>query len=171
MPIIVDGYNLKCADGHLDIPDLEGARKRIIQLLARYSASRELEVIVVFDGGVQAAYLPRHSTVHGVAVVYSSADSSADTEIKRMVSTLDNPHNIRVVTSDREIQRFVRRFGAEAVSSQDFLRELRETFRRRDEIPSDEPIEKYGGASDDADYWLDVFGEGDEQESPQGHHD
>ena len=168
MPVIVDGYNLKCADGQLDIPNLETARERVIELLARYSASRGVEVIVVFDGGVEAAHLPRHRTIHGLEVIYSSPGSSADTEIKRMVSTLDNPHNSKVVTSDREIQKFARRFGAQVVSSRDFLREVREAMRQKDEIPSDEPIEKYGGDPDDADYWLDVFGE---EEDSQPRHD
>ena len=157
MPIIVDGYNLACSHAYLDHPRLESARQRVIDFLARYSASREVKVTVVFDGGIEAAYLPRHTNVQGVEVVYSPASSNADTEIKRMLSGFDNPHNWRVVSSDRDIQKFAKRFGADVVSSRDFLREVRDASQRGSDIPGDEPLEKYGGVSGDVDYWVDVF--------------
>ena len=164
MTVFVDGYNLIFAASTfmpgVNIRAIEASRAKLLNLLAKYKALRDDRVVVFFDGGAEAAHLPRRSFVLGMEVVFSESKSDADSEIKNAVSCHDTPRNIRVVTSDAEIRRIVERCGAQVTGSKEFLDELRELMAEN-EVPEDEPVEKYGGGSPDEDvnYWRKVFGE------------
>jgi len=169
VPLFIDGHNVIGAAAHfmpeLDLNRNEESRDRLIGLLARYRMVKHDRILLFFDGGYGAAHLPRRSMERGVDILYSEADSDADSDIKNMVSHDGNPRAIRVVTSDIAIQRFVRRYGARVIDSGEFMRELQQTLEESS-VPHDEPIEKYEGASsqDEIDYWLNVFGEQKEEE-------
>jgi len=167
--IFIDGYNLIFAAskrmGGFDVSAPESAREKLLALLARFRSVRSDRIIVFFDGGQEAAHLPRRQFAHGMETVFSEADTDADADIKHAVSHDDQPRNIRVVTSDLGIQKFVKRYGALVTTSEDFLVELDETFAKG-AMPADEPIEKYEGASpEEVDYWMSVFGEDQQPES------
>jgi predicted RNA-binding protein with PIN domain len=92
-------------------------------------------------------------------IIFSEAQSDADSDIKAAISHEANPRAIVVVTSDAAIRRFVMRYGATVTEATAFLDEV-EAALKESSIPRDEPIEKYEGtAGDDAAYWLRVFGE------------
>lgn len=165
MIIFVDGYNLIFAASTrlpgFDIDRPEAARDRLIGMLSRYATGRSDRITVFFDGGHEAAHLPRRMMTRGIDVLFSEANSDADTDIKNAVSHAGDPPGIRVVTSDVSIQNFVRKLGATVTGSAEFLDEIEEAGDE-DAPPPDEPPEKYeGGASDDKGYWLRVF-DGDE---------
>lgn len=167
MTIFIDGYNLIFAAekrlGGFDMRRTEAAREKLLGLLAKYNALRKDRIVVFFDGGPEAAHLPRRQWVHGMEAVFSEARSDADADIKNAVSHDDNPRDIRVVTSDAAIRKFVKRYGAQVTRAFDFLGEVQEAFREN-EVPEDEPIEKYDGPSkDEVDYWLGFFGEDEEE--------
>lgn len=167
MTIFVDGYNLIFAAEKrgrgFDISRTEAARTKLIDWLAKYKALGKDRIVVFFDGGPEAAHLPRRQWGHNVEVIFSDPASDADADIKNAVSHDDNPHNIRVITSDVAVRNFVKRCGARVTESREFLDEMDEAFRDN-ELPQDEPIEKYGGMSkDERDYWLSVFGEDAEE--------
>jgi len=160
--IFVDGYNLIfAASGRLpgfDIKHAEAARDKLLRLLAQYRSTHSDRIVAFFDGGPGAAHLPRRQMVRGVDVLFSEANSDADSDIKNAVSHDGSPKNIRVITSDVGIQNFVKKYGAAVTDSAAFLDEIEESSDE-DAPPADEPLEKYeGGASDDKDYWLRVFG-------------
>lgn len=163
MPIFVDGYNLIFAASRslpgFDIQRTEAARDSLIDLLVKYKSLHADRIMVFFDGGPEAAHLPRRTMVKGLDVLFSEVGVDADEDIKNAVSHDDNPHGIRVVTSDNAIRAFVERCGASVVDSAEFLRSLQETLKEHD-LPPDEPIEKYeGGSGGETDYWLKMFGE------------
>ena len=163
MTIFVDGYNLIFAASHkmpgFDISNPEAARDKLLSLLAKFKSVRSDRIVVFFDGGAQAASLPRRQFVRGLDVLFSDVKSDADSDIKNAVSHDDQPLNIRVVTSDGAIRNFVKRYGAQVTDSADFLAEMEETLRES-ALPPDEPIEKYeGGGKDETDYWMRIFGE------------
>lgn len=168
MTLFVDGYNLIFAASHrmsgFDIHNTEAARDKLIDMLVKYRAARPERIVVFFDGGPEAAHLPRRQMVRGLDVLFSDVKSDADTDIKNAVSHDDNPRAIRVITSDMAIRNFVRRFGTVVTESQEFLNELDEALRES-ALPMDEPIEKYQGGGDaEADFWLKTFGFDDKQE-------
>ena len=170
MPLYIDAYNLIHAAMHkmdgfgIKNGETEPAREKLLGLLARYRMVKKDRIVVYFDGGREAAHLPRHVMKRGLEVVFSEADSDADSDIKNAVSHNDNPRSIRVVTSDVAIQTFVKRFGARVTESHTFFDELLSTLSDSS-LPDDEPIEKYEGSSaDETEYWLGVFGEEIEDE-------
>ncbi len=163
MPLFVDGYNLIFAASKrmkgFDITETEAARDRLVELLARYRSIRNDRIEVFFDGGTEAAHLPKHAARRGINIRFSDAQSDADSDIKLAVTRHDNPHNVRVISSDMAIQRFVRRYGAEVTDSEAFLQEIADALEDKS-VPQDEPIEKYEDVPpDDIEYWLGVFGE------------
>jgi len=161
--LFVDGYNVIFAASRklrgFDMKQTEAAREALLSLLAKFRSVRSERVVVFFDGGPEAARLPRRQMARGMEVVFSEAQSDADSDIKAAVSREANPRAIVVVTSDAAIRRFVERCGATVTDSAAFLEEV-EAALKESSIPHDEPIEKYeGAAGEDAAYWLRVFGE------------
>jgi len=169
MDIIVDGHNLLFfaarRDQRFAVERGEPARDELLGLLSRYHTVTGHRVLCTFDGGAAGAHLPRFGFGKGLQILYSPADSDADTEIKNLVAHHDAPRSVRVITGDNAIRVFVEGFGAQVISSRDFLNEIEETLNA-ETIPSDEPIEKYEETDDeDTDYWLGVFGDIDEDDS------
>jgi len=161
--LFVDGYNVIFAASRklpgFDMNRTETAREALLALLARYRSVRPDRMVVFFDGGPEAAHLPRRQMAHGMEIVFSEAQSDADSDIKDAISHEANPRAIVVVTSDAAIRRFVGRYGATVADSAAFLDEIEDALKETS-IPRDEPIEKYeGAAGDDAAYWLRFFGE------------
>jgi hypothetical protein len=166
--IFVDGYNLIFAASRrypeFDTNRPDAARERLLELLAHHKLVTSDRIVVFFDGGPEAAHLPRRQMVRGLDVFFSEANSDADTDIKNAVSHDGNPTIIRVVTSDTGIQSFVQKYGVSVTDSVEYLDEIEEA-REDDSPPSDEPIEKYeGGVGDDKGYWMRIFGEEEPQE-------
>jgi predicted RNA-binding protein with PIN domain len=166
--LFVDGYNLIFAASRrmsgFDIHHTEAARDKLIDLFVKYRAARPERILIFFDGGPEAAHLPRRQMVRGLDVLFSDVKSDADTDIKNAVSHDDNPRGIRVISSDMAIRNFVHRYGTLVTESEEFLRELEETLRDS-ALPQDEPIEKYqGGGNDETDFWLKTFGMDDTAE-------
>ena len=165
MTLFVDGYNLIFAAARklpgFDMKQTEAAREALLLLLAKFTSLRPGRVVVFFDGGPEAAHLPKRQSARGMEIIFSEAQSDADSDIKAAVAHEANPRAVIVVTSDAAIRRFVERYGATVTDSAAFLEEIDAALKESD-IPRDEPIEKYEGAGgDDMGYWLRVFG-GDE---------
>jgi predicted RNA-binding protein with PIN domain len=162
MNLFIDGYNLIFAAsrkmGGFDISNTEAARDKLLAILAKYKSVHSGHITVFFDGGPEAAHLPRRMMTRGLDVLFSDVHSDSDTDIKNAVSHDDNPRGIRVITSDNAIRLFVSGYGAAVTDSAAFLVEVEEALKDHS-LPTDEPMEKYeGAAGDDADYWMKMFG-------------
>ena len=169
MDIIVDGYNVIFKISELGYTtekcDIEILRNRFLTLLEQYKEKRKHKLIVVFDG--QGAGNSTETRVAGIDVVFSRQDLDADEEIKRMVSDSENPRHITVITSDRDIEQYVRKYGCKVVDPLAFYRDIKKKVAHiqaagqedsRFKKEEDEPISKYLGPSkSEAQYWLKVF--------------
>jgi len=119
--IIVDGYNFIGSEKGLR-GDIENRREELIGRLARYHAVKGYDVTVVFDGW-QSGWPSEHGELRqGIEVVFSKHGEKADEVIVRMAEELGSAG--LVVSSDREVARFVRAAGATAVSSSEFAARL-----------------------------------------------
>ncbi|MCP4266997.1 MAG: hypothetical protein GY777_15740 [Candidatus Brocadiaceae bacterium] len=170
MDIIVDGYNVIFKISELGYStekcDIEVLRNRFLAMLEQYKEKRKHKLIVVFDG--QGAGNSSEIRPAGIDVVFSRQDLDADEEIKRLVSGSENPRHITVVTSDRDIEQYVKKYGCKVVDAIAFYRDIKnkvvhsqaaekEDSRYKKE-EDDEPISKYLGPSkSEAKYWLNVF--------------
>lgn len=170
MDIIVDGYNVIFKISELgyrtDKCDIEVLRNRLLNLLEQYKEKRKHKLVVVFDG--QGAGNSSEIRPAGIDVVFSRQDLDADEEIKRMVSCSENPRHITVITSDRDIEQYVKKYGCKVVDALAFYRDIKKKVEhiqstgqgdsrfKKDE--EDEPLCKYLGPSkSEAQYWLRVF--------------
>ncbi len=169
MDIIIDGYNVIFKISELGYStekcDIEVLRNRLLTLLEQYKEKRKHKLIVVFDGQGHGNSLETRAA--GIDVVFSRHDLDADEEIKRMVSVSENPKHITVITSDRDIEQYVKKYGCKVVDALSFYRDIKKKVAhtqaadQRDGLfknEEDEPISKYLGPSkSEAQYWLNVF--------------
>jgi predicted RNA-binding protein with PIN domain len=143
MEIIIDGYNLIGSDQGLR-GNLEAQRNWLVQRLSLYRRRKGFNVIVVFDGWRSGSINEVEEKRDEVTVVYSRQGERADSVIVRIARQKGS--GCAVVTSDREIQRAVDRFGATPVYSGEFaamMRNLDVSFKddEADEV-NDLPLKK-----------------------------
>lgn len=120
--VVVDGYNLIGSDKGLR-GNLEQKRNQLVQELRNYQELKGFPVTVVFDGWRSGWVHEVEDTSSGITVVYSKQGEKADSVIVRVAREIGN--GCVVVTSDREVQRAVERFGSVAVNAGEFRRILR----------------------------------------------
>ncbi|MBS1259369.1 MAG: hypothetical protein MAG551_02439 [Candidatus Scalindua arabica] len=170
MDIIVDGYNVIFKIPELGYStekcDIEVLRNRFLALLEQYKEKRKHKLIVVFDGKGHGN--SSEARAAGIDVVFSREDLDADEEIKRIVSKSANPRHTTVVTADRDIEQYVKKYGCKVVAPLAFYRDLKKNVARLQAFEEeggsfakeegDEPASKYlGPTKKEAEYWLKVF--------------
>src|SRR5688500_9726209 len=89
--------------------DRHAAMVRLVDLLERWAADSDADVVVVFE---QPPRPPITSTVIEVAHAPSPRSDSADDEIVRRLRAEAEPSRVRVVTADRWLADRVRALGA-----------------------------------------------------------
>lgn len=117
--IIIDGYNLL----HKLFPagggsSLEQCRKKTEALLERYRKKAKCSVTIVYDGG------GIRDTAAGAAVliVYTASSKSADRWIIDYVKSLNTSRKmVTIVSSDREVCLYGKAYGAECLTSEEFI--------------------------------------------------
>lgn len=169
MDIIVDGYNVIFKISELGANtkkcDIEALRNKFLSILTQYKEKRRHKLVVVFDGkGSSVSY---KSKISGISVVFPEPGLDADEEIKRMVRNSKRPREIIVVTSDREIKRFVEKYGCKVMGALEFYRDITKKIHRRTAgghgrktiiRHEGEPMSKYTGPTrSETQYWLKVF--------------
>jgi uncharacterized protein len=150
MDVILDGYNLIGAERGLG-EALEPKRNWLVQRLSAYRKIKRFNLTVVFDGWRSGAVDESLQIKDGVSVVYSRLGEKADAVIIRLARAKGS--GSVVITSDREIKKAVERFGAVAVSSDEFSRILRSVDGGNaeeffDEDGFDHPNSKRGSKSE-----------------------
>ncbi len=125
--IIVDAYNVLHVTGVLDPdhagPDLE-------QLAELIAASRWAGVLATLACDGPGRDTGRFQPPTGISVVYAGQGRDADSLIEGMIGRDSAPRSLRVVSSDRRIQRAARRRRAGWMSSEDFLQGLNHDAKR-----------------------------------------
>lgn len=100
----------------------ESARRRLIELLAKWGDATGNEVVVVFDGrGTKTEKDPVETRVQ---VFYSMAGRTADSVIERLVAKYAADFRITVATDDHLERTTVHSFGGEWISSRQLQDEL-----------------------------------------------
>ena len=127
--IIVDGNNLI----HSDRDNLFGNRRADFDLVRR-ALARSLDelvgelaqrVTVVYDGTVGGR--DEAFQTSELQVVFSAAETSADSIIERMVADARAPETILVVSSDRGERDTVGAAGARTMSCENFIELVKDT--------------------------------------------
>ncbi len=127
MHLIIDGYNLLGARGHVGRADraaAEEARERLLRELAGYRQRKGHPITVVFDAWQQRGGA-RHEHRAGVGVIYTAYGERADQVIQRLAEQFGQ--DCAVVSSDREVASFVKAQGGFVLGALEFESKLRPT--------------------------------------------
>lgn len=158
MPVVIDGNNLLHAALNTDSTELQIGRSMLCNMIGSWARREGARVRVVFDGPAPNAALATQIGHPDIEVMYSGGGVSADSVIINIVETDSAARLLRVVSSDRAIQKVVRRRQATVVRAEEFWRAIKADLARPEPKRS-EPEEKEVGLSPDAtQQWLDEFG-------------
>ncbi len=150
MSYLIDGNNVMAqrVGWHRDKP---GARRGLLDELARFSAQKRVRVAVVFDGAPDK-FFPDGASYKGVRLHYAARGSNADERIKTIVEASRERRTLKVITSDRALADYVRRCGAQVIPAGEFRQRMAEL-----ETHSAGPRPKQEIQADEA-HWLRYFG-------------
>jgi hypothetical protein len=127
--IIIDGYNL-IRQSHrlsaLDRQELQLGREALLETLAAYKQKSPHKITVVFDGARAPDIMYSSERIQGIEVTYSHQGESADSVIKQMAAR--KKEKALVVSSDRDIIRYVSARGAATIASLEFEHKIDEAL-------------------------------------------
>jgi predicted RNA-binding protein with PIN domain len=145
MILLIDAYNLL---KYIVASDqaTEQEKKSFIAMIIRYANLKHLAVELVFDGGPLGIPNLRHEK--NVSIRHSGSQESADDVIKRLAKNLKG-HEVLLISTDRELGRYVASHGVDAIDSDDFYRLVQIALEKRDglEKKSQQKIVKTGSSS------------------------
>ena len=123
--LLIDGYNLIKASqlfqGRGDA--LERARSRLQQALATYGRRADKHITLYYDGTGESPSTASASGPH-VTIEFSRYPQQADDLIAQAVEKKHGAKWLRVISSDRAVQRCAARHKIRSTCSEDFLDEL-----------------------------------------------
>jgi predicted RNA-binding protein with PIN domain len=119
MPYLIDGHNLIAQMPGMALADPDDEVQLVLRL-RQFAARKKQKIIVVFDHGIPGGW-SRDLSTGPVKVVFAGSHSNADRVIMERLRDAKTPTDIKVVSSDGEIQRMAKARRAEVISSQDFV--------------------------------------------------
>lgn len=160
MILIVDAFNLI-----YKFPDLEEemyagrldkARIGLLQYLIDYKNAwkKPVEIHVFIDGKKKHGDETRRETNSKMEIYYSQ-DLSADHLIKEFIKRNPNPGNLTLISSDKDIQFYAKRFKTTILTSEEFSKHLIDILNSADKKPSQ--TEKPAADPDEVSYWMKMF--------------
>lgn len=162
MGLLIDGFNLIYKFPELEqkmyAQKLNDARHGLLELLKAYHAAKPSDIRVVFDGKRNQGDSTERETVGPLRVFYSH-DVNADTVIKNFIKTDENPHMTTVITSDKEIIFYGKRFQAPFIKSEDFAKHMLQTISDHETASVPEKPDAEMSAEELQD-WKDFFKNG-----------
>ena len=120
--IVIDGYNLL----HKLFPEirrqpLERCRQKTEAMLQSYLRKGRCMITIVYDGG----NVRESSSCTSICTVYTAAGVSADAWIIDYVKSLNTSRKmVTIVSSDREVCRYCKAYGARCLDSEAFIATL-----------------------------------------------
>jgi len=133
--LLVDGYNIINAWPELSEEvkkvDLSSARDRLIDIMADYSASTGIIVIIVFDAHQVDKNIRTNYIINGVEVVYTKEGETADHYIEKIADAIGREEKVRVATSDWIEQQIVMGRGAGRISARELYNEVCSIITKR----------------------------------------
>lgn len=125
--LIIDAYNLirrSATLSSIEARDFEQGREALIQAVSAYARVTGHRVTLVFDAGKTDRGTRTSESRHGVTVLFTRGDETADDVINEMVSCRDG--QTIVVSSDRAIIEHAKSCRALAVDAKTFERTMQQ---------------------------------------------
>jgi predicted RNA-binding protein with PIN domain len=165
---LVDGYNLiKCVPVFSEVQNrsLEAARKNLETALAAYARCTNEQIAIYYDGDPQVEH-PDHQRRGDMDIFFSRRPQQADDLIKRVLEQRHGTRDLRVISSDREIQRFAKRHKIAFTNSQAFADEVENPvdIAQYNENIEAEIAPNWAPASGEIDEWERAFAQTQNEE-------
>ena len=126
--IVIDGYNLMFAweeAKELSQKSLDLARTKLMDAMSDYHGFTGDDILIVFDAYRNTDQTEKRIIYHGIEVLYTNTDQTADAYIERFANELSRNESVKVVSSDNLVRLGVFRSGISAISSKYFLEEMK----------------------------------------------
>ncbi len=132
--LLVDGYNVIGAWPKLqklrERNNLEAARDRLSEALSNYSAFRGYQTHLIFDAQFRAGQGSSEAVTDLLHIFYTESGQTADTHIELYCAQArQGSERIRVATSDSAQKLTVMGYGAEWMSAQQLVTDLKATAK------------------------------------------
>ena len=151
MHYILDGYNVIGASSHIRL-DQSDKEDRLIKLLSKFIIHKKHKITVVFDGNHPDFNWQSQYTDHGINVVFTDKEETADTHIIRKIKNKQNKQGLIIVSSDRDIIMAAKHAKVQTRSSHIFWKTMsQKEYGTKTMKPSHELSEHEMTA------WLDIF--------------
>ena len=125
--VVIDGYNVIFAWDELKSlagENIDAARERLAEILINYHGFTGSDVVLVFDGYAVKGNPGKKDERHGIRVVYTKENESADIYIERLLHEIGKNYSVRVVTSDNLIRLSALGSGILRTSAREFGNEM-----------------------------------------------
>ena len=131
--ILVDGYNVIFSVEELKqlaLEDMSAARDALLDILHSNQAYRKCEMIVVFDAYKVGDDKVKTYQDHKLHIVFTKRKQTADNYIESATHRLAKEFNVSVVTSDGLEQVIVIAQGANRISSNEFIKQVKQVHQK-----------------------------------------
>lgn len=125
--LIVDGYNVINAWAKLKAisdNDLELARTNLVDHVLEYSKIKGFEAYIVFDAYRVKNIEENIEKYHGLTVIFTKENQTADSYIEKFISTMSKYDEIYVATSDYAEQQIALGKGCSRVPARELIGDL-----------------------------------------------
>lgn len=125
--LLVDGYNIIFSWpelNELSKTNLEGARRKLMDILCNYQGFKQMTLILVFDAYKVEGAIEKVEQYHNIHVVYTKEAETADRYIEKTVKELVKKYHVTVATSDATEQIIIWGSGALRMSAKELQAEV-----------------------------------------------
>lgn len=125
--LLVDGYNIIFAWEdlrELAETNIDGARGKLMDILANYQGVKKCTVILVFDAYKLEGFPGEVQKYHNIYVVYTKEAETADQYIEKTAHEIGRKYHVTVATSDGTEQVIIRGQGCSLLSAKEFREEI-----------------------------------------------
>ena len=125
--LLVDGYNIIFAWEELrELADtsIDGARGKLMDILANYQGLKKCTVILVFDAYKLEGFPGEVQKYHNIHVVYTKEAETADQYIEKTAHEIGRKYHVTVATSDGTEQVIIRGQGCSLLSAKELREEI-----------------------------------------------
>lgn len=160
MKILIDGNNLIFKFPHLEEfmyrESMVGAREGLIELLAEFKEKNKVpdEILLFFDGRKNNKELFEEK-VNGIQVYYSQ-ENTADELLMDYIKMNLKSSELVMVTSDKEILFYAKKFKVKSYSSEEFAEIVNEKLSADNTNEKDK--EEIQLTSKEVSFWQKLFG-------------
>ncbi|MCB1178929.1 MAG: NYN domain-containing protein [Leptospiraceae bacterium] len=161
MVLVIDGFNLIYKFPHLEQlmyeNKLNEARNGLISIFLKYlKKKKNSEIHLFFDGRKDKGSPVEKDFIEGIRIYYS-LDEKADLIIKDFIKKNLSSKNLFVVSSDKDIIFYSKRYGCRSYKSEEFATLVNSLFHKEEEKNESEFRENRMLSKEEISYWADLF--------------